>query len=126
MSDNQFTILVEDIIEVYKYDSIEDIVECFKKVRQGKYDWGHEKRGVINMIVIGRWMAQHLEDKVVELEKSHEAIKKQSDYKLEQVDYEAYKQRQKEDKKKPDPTREETEYQKFKMEYLKNRKEPKL
>jgi hypothetical protein len=123
LSTAQFEILLDDLADLYKHDSLEDLIMCFKKARQGLYGWGHEKRGVLNMLVIKSWMAEHLEAKAIEREKAHEEIKK-GDTKLKGVDYESYKKRMAEEKKKPkkDPTKEETEYQVWKENYLRNKK----
>jgi hypothetical protein len=71
MSDNKFKILLEDLVDVYQHDSIEDLQKCFRDARQGKYDWGHEKRGNINMVVIQYWMSQHLAKKADARERAY-------------------------------------------------------
>ena len=50
----------EDALEVYPYESLEDIRECLKKGRQGKYGITY---GKFNMIVFTDWMSKHLDDK---------------------------------------------------------------
>jgi hypothetical protein len=60
-----------DILEAYKYKSIEDVQICLKKARQGVYDWGHEKRGVINMSVISHWMKKYQREKAAQIEKKN-------------------------------------------------------
>ncbi|MGH1436579.1 MAG: hypothetical protein ACRBG0_19205 [Lewinella sp.] len=64
--------LSEDIIDVYKYDSLEDIAECLKKGRQGRYGINY---GKLNMVVIQEWMAKHLEEKYRAREAAHENSK---------------------------------------------------
>ncbi len=56
-------ILIEDIVDVYKYDSIEDIQVCLKNGRQGKYGKTYNK---LNMVVFSEWMSKHLEQKAMD------------------------------------------------------------
>jgi hypothetical protein len=122
LSEIKFSILLEDLIETYKHESIEDLIECFKNVRQGKCDWGYEKRGILNMVIIKSWMAQHLDRKAEEREKLHNHKKMELDNQLKGVDYEAYKERIKQEKeKKVDPTRKETEYQLYRLKWMEER-----
>ena len=62
MSNERIQLLVEDITEVYKFDSIEDIQICLKNGRQGKYGKTYAK---LNMIIIQEWMSYHLEKKAI-------------------------------------------------------------
>ena len=62
MSDDQISIIVEDILEKYRYESVEDILYCLKKGRQGSYGNNYAK---FNMIVFSEWMNQHLEQKYI-------------------------------------------------------------
>ena len=55
--------IAEDLMELYYYDSIEDIRECLKKGRQGKYGFGHHKRGYITMLLLREWMTSYLDEK---------------------------------------------------------------
>lgn len=55
--------LVDDILEVYSLDSIEDVLEALKKGRQGKYGLGFNSRSSLNLITIGEWMSNILEEK---------------------------------------------------------------
>ncbi len=71
-------ILIEDIVDVYKYDSIEDIQVCLKNGRQGKYGKTYNK---LNMIVFGEWMSKHLEQKAIEREKQYSTNKHEWDTK---------------------------------------------
>jgi predicted nucleotidyltransferase len=126
LSNSQFAMLCNDIIDKYKHDSIEDVIICLQNARQGKYDWGHEKRGILNMVIISYWMSFHLDDKAAELEKRHANEKKVISENegsadllkahVPKVDYEAYKARMK--KEKEDPARRETEFQLFKKKYF--------
>lgn len=56
----QSQVLIEDIVDKYKYDSIEDIQQCLKNGRRGDYG---PTFGKLNMIVISDWMSNHLEKK---------------------------------------------------------------
>lgn len=53
-------ILIEDIVDKYSYDSIEDIQQCLKKGRQGNYGPTYNK---LNMVIITAWMSKHLDEK---------------------------------------------------------------
>lgn len=55
--------LASDLIEVYKYDSLEDLRECLKNGRRGIYGFGHNKRGFISMILLREWMQKYLDKK---------------------------------------------------------------
>jgi hypothetical protein len=65
MSTTQVETLCLDILEVYKWDSVEDVQQCLKKARQGKYGFGHHSRSALTMILVGDWMAVHLEEKAM-------------------------------------------------------------
>jgi hypothetical protein len=71
MNDERTALICYDIIEAYKYKSIEDVKICLLKARQGVYDWGHEKRGVINMSVISHWMKKYQREKAAQIEKKN-------------------------------------------------------
>lgn len=72
---DRLNMLASDLIEVYHYDSIEDITECLKKGRRGDYGFGHHKRGFITMLLLREWMARHLEEKAIIREKEIERHK---------------------------------------------------
>jgi len=72
---DRLDMLATDLIEVYHYDSIEDITECFKKGRRGEYGFGHHKRGFITMLLLREWMARHLDEKAIIREKEIERKK---------------------------------------------------
>ena len=71
-------VISEDIIEKYKYESVEDIVECLKKGRRGDYatDKDSKAYGKLNMEVIAIWMSKHLDAKYQEREKQIQNAKK--------------------------------------------------
>jgi hypothetical protein len=60
LPNDKIQLLIEDIVDVFKFDSIEDIQICLKNGRQGKYG---KTYGKLNMIIIQEWMAQHLDRK---------------------------------------------------------------
>lgn len=88
LTDMAISILTADIIDVYRYDSIEDVLWCLKKGRQGYYGTTY---GKLNMIVIAEWMAAHLEAKAEAREKELSQRKAKSKLEVDGVDYEAYK-----------------------------------
>lgn len=64
----QIKTMAEDILDVYKFESVEDIILCLKQGRQGVYS-DIPTYGKLNMIVFQQWMARHLEKKYAEKEK---------------------------------------------------------
>lgn len=82
--------LSEDIIDKYRYESLEDIAECIKKGRQGYYGTSYNK---LNMMVISEWMHQHLDAKGRAREKIIQNKFQTSKEPLAKVDYEAFKKR---------------------------------
>jgi hypothetical protein len=109
--------LAEEIIDEYKYDSVEDIIECLKKGRRGKYGKNYNK---FNMIVVAEWMSRHLEEKAIEREKII-ANRKKEEYEYPIVDYDAYREKLKQEPKKKKAIDKDEEYRKFKSEYYKNK-----
>lgn len=117
LSNHVLQILIEDIVDKYKFDSIEDIQECLKKGRRGHYGTTYNK---LNMIVISDWMSKHLEEKAIEREnqfkdKTKHNWKSQDDY-LNAIKKGA-KMREEEKQKTTNLNNKESEYQKFKAEY---------
>ena len=74
MTPDQVTTLSEDILEVYKYESVEDITLCLKRARQGYY-MDVNNYGKINMPVFKQWMSIHLDMKYEAKEKQIQAQK---------------------------------------------------
>lgn len=112
-SDSAFLeMMADELMDTYKYDSIEDLIEALKKGRRGFYGKNYNK---FNLVVVSEWMAKHLEEKAIEREKLHENRKKE-EYILPEVDYEAYKKRETKPKKKK-----EDGYEKFKSEYYRDK-----
>jgi len=62
LSDQAIKVLVDDIISVYKWDSLEDILITFRNGRRGQYGKNY---GKFNMIVFTQWMKEHLTEKSI-------------------------------------------------------------
>jgi len=77
LSNYESQILIDDIVDKYKFDSIEDVQVCLKNGRQGKYGTTYNK---LNMVVISDWMFKHLEDKAAAREKAYQEYKKENDF----------------------------------------------
>lgn len=90
-------VLSEDVLDKYKYDSLEDIAECLKKGRQGFYGTSYNK---LTMIVITEWMNKHLEDKANARERHIKQKYQTTKEPLNVVDYEKFKARISEKKAK--------------------------
>lgn len=73
LSNYQIQVLTEDLIDVYKWDSIEDIQICLRNGRQGKYGPTYNK---LNMVIIQDWMSKHLEEKAIAREHQYNESKK--------------------------------------------------
>ena len=125
LSNYQSQILIEDIVDKYKYDSIEDIQQCLKNGRRGDYGPTY---GKFNMIVISEWMERHLDRKAAARES--QLKKEKHDFK-DREEYESFVKvgikNQKEDadrrkKNKDDKVRKEVGYQEWKANYEANKK----
>jgi len=66
LENHMLQMLVEDIVEKYSTDSVEDVQQCLKKGRRGNYGTTYNK---MNMIVISDWMSKHLQEKAQAREK---------------------------------------------------------
>ena len=124
MTDSQVELLTRDILEVYKTDSVEDIQQCLKKGRQGKYSFGHHSRSAITMHLISDWMKLHLYEKSEARENKLRRHKEEFKEPLPKVDYTAYlKRQQKEADEKAERRRIAIEREKERREkYLKQSK----
>jgi hypothetical protein len=76
LSPDAVSTLAEDIAEVYKYESVEDICYCLKQGRQGAYS-DIQLYGKFNMIIFQQWMARHLDKKYEAKEKQIQAAKQE-------------------------------------------------
>ena len=119
--------LVEDLTDKYKYDSIEDIQTCLKNGRRGDYGPTY---GKFNMIVISEWMAKHLDMKSAARESAN--TKSKHEFK-DREEYESFVnvgiKNQKEDadrikKDKHDTAIKRAKHEEFRANYEKNK--PKL
>lgn len=72
MDNIKLQLLVEDLTDKYKYDSIEDIQQCLKNGRRGDYGPTY---GKFNMIVITEWMSKHLDRKAAAMESQNSKAK---------------------------------------------------
>ena len=125
LSNEQLQILTEDIIEVYKWDSIEDIQICLRNGRQGKYGTTYNK---LNMIVINDWMGKHLEEKAIARE--HQYKEHKHDFKTREEYLQAVEIGLERDRKAKQEKEEaekylhdkNTEYAKYLVWYEKNKK----
>ncbi len=78
LSDNAMKIITEDLIDMYKYESIQDIIDCLKAGRRGVY--GINSYGKLNLELITKWMAVYLDAKYLEREK----VEKQKQTKVQE------------------------------------------
>jgi len=112
MSNDQIQIFIEDIVDVYRWDSIEDIQICLKNGRQGKYGKTYNK---LNMIIFQDWMSQHLEQKSIERENQHN--KQKHDFKTRE-EYENAVKIGTENRKQSDQLKKPiADFNNFKMKY---------
>lgn len=123
MTPSTLQMLSTDIIDVYSCDSIEDVIEALKAGRQGKYGTTYNK---LNMVVVNEWMHQQLEHKAILRENEHKKLKSQDMPELENVDYDAFKKRKKEEKHiEEEISDKEKAYRDFKFNYENESKEDK-
>lgn len=119
MQNDRIQLLVEDIVDKYQFDSIEDIQICLKNGRQGNYGTNF---GKLNMIVISEWMSSHLERKASARELSNDKAK--HDFKNRE-EYEnavnvGSKINDQEKKDKASKKHDDIEYEEFRAKYLEN------
>jgi hypothetical protein len=125
MDNIKLQLLVEDLTDKYKYDSIEDIQQCLKNGRRGDYGPTY---GKFNMIVISEWMNKHLDRKAAaresQMKKQKHDFKDREEY--ENVVKVGIDRQKKEDdrrkKAKDDNVRNEVGYQEWKANYEANKK----
>lgn len=122
--------LVEDLIDVYAYDALEDVRECLKKGRRGDYGFGHHKRGFITMLLLREWMERHLEEKAIirekEIERNKIEIKEVENFdpkKFYEEGAKFLKAQAENEKKKKNEQFNNRRYQEHKLAYLQSRKE---
>lgn len=127
-------ILVEDLVDKYKFDSIEDIQECLKKGRRGDYG---QVYGKLNMIVFSKWMEKHLQLKMDVMERSETSTGKGTDIITDEIraKYEEFtnqglknqaEEKERKEKRKSNLLRFERESEEFKIQYEKDVEEGKI
>lgn len=114
MPPSRLEVITDDLLELYNKDSIEDIVLALKNGRQGRYG---KVYGRLNMEAIGFWMSQVLNEKAEAREKELSKFKEETEP-LEDVDYEAYKERTGKESSK---NANDEAYGKFKAAYQSNK-----
>ena len=117
LSDDVIFMLVNDIHELYKYETLEDILICLKNGRQGKYGTTYNK---FNLIIFKEWMSKHLEEKSIIRE--HENNKHKHDWKTRDEYIESiaigFKNQFQIKKAIESANKRELEYQKFRDAYI--------
>lgn len=73
-SEIQVETFTADILDNFKYESLQDIILFLKMARQGKL--GATGRGVDSNLIVGEWMPKYLEIKAEEREMSYSKTKK--------------------------------------------------
>gem|GEM_PF-2418739 len=128
LSDSAIKIITEDLIDMYQYESIQDIIECLKQGRRGVY--GVNSYGKLNLELISKWMQIYLDGKYLAKE-NHEKIKqslieKDNDFDAEEFYRKGkeYIEAQKELNKKGNQFSNAT-YNEIKHQYLKEKKDKK-
>ena len=117
LTDFQAETICQDILELYRTDSVEDVQQCLKKGRQGIYGFAHYSRSSLSMPLISYWMSLHLEEKAQAREKELAQFKDVPEP-IENVDYEAYKERTENEKKS---SRSDSEYNHARASYFAER-----
>ena len=126
--------MTEDLVDKYKYDSIEDIQQALKKGRRGDYGRIY---GKINMIVISEWMEKHLELKIDAMERAGTSKAKGDDIITDEIraKYEEYARRGVENQaaekerakqRKQNKLRFEAQSEEFKIQYEQDVKDGKI
>jgi len=65
----QVDLITVDILDNFKYESMEDIIVFLKMARTGKFGTSH--RGIDSNLIIGDWMPKYLDSKAEAREKNH-------------------------------------------------------
>jgi len=121
LSPIQLETLTEDLIDKYKFDAAEDVIEALKKGRQGFFG---NTFGKLNMIIISEWMHFVLTEKASTRERELHRIKMAKTEELPAVDYNAYKIKEKKKQEEAKaPSLSEMQYQAKKYEYFNNKKD---
>ena len=92
LNSSQILLMAVDFLEVYKHETIEDIVMMFKMVRQGKI--GDKIFYLDSHVIMNEWMPQYLNFKAQQREQDYKT-NKSNDTKLEDFQVDALNKYQK-------------------------------
>ena len=114
--------LKDDVVEVYGWDALEDILTAIKRGRQGEFGATYNQ---LNMIIIREWMRVVLEEKADKRTKLHENVKKETKINkpIENVDYQAYLDRERKAKTEEKKPLSQMQYEAMKHNYFKSKKD---
>lgn len=87
--------IVDEIIDMYPYESIEDILLVLRKGRRGEYDTSYGKHNKFSVPLFREWMTCYLEEKAQAREKQHHQ-NKYDNIKIEQENFGKIYERMKE------------------------------
>lgn len=76
LNDNQIILLSIDLLDVFSYETIEDVVMMFKLARRGQL--GTKIYRLDSQIIFQEWVPTYLELKAVEREKQHLEVKEKN------------------------------------------------
>jgi len=65
----QVDIITADVLDAFKYESMQDVILFLKMARTGRF--GATNRGIDSNLILGDWMPMYLEAKAEEREKQH-------------------------------------------------------
>lgn len=91
LADNRCVMISKDLVDVFRYDSVEDILMALKRGRQGVYGFDYHNRNKLSMPLIHYWISLLMEEKAEAREKEAAKHKSKSTLEIDGVDYEAYK-----------------------------------
>lgn len=77
LTDDQASIMAFDLLDIFKYETIEDVLLMFKYARQGKIGDGKDFK-LDSQTVFHKWVPQYLELKAIERENNHNKSKGES------------------------------------------------
>lgn len=68
-NETQIEVIAADVLESFKYESLQDLILFLKMARTGKF--GATNRGIDSNLILGDWMPMYLELKAEERERKH-------------------------------------------------------
>jgi len=83
LTSQQIRIFVQDLVELYTFETMEDIFLVLKQGRQGSFGTSYNK---LNMVVFRGWMEQHQDLKAEARELAHNVNKSQGKEPLTDAD----------------------------------------